>query len=557
MKRRIVLVGPSGTGKTTTAKAVGAILGWDVADTDHQIEAREGRTIPDIFASDGEAAFRAIERDVFGQALARDEVVIATGGGAPANDAAWSPDLLGSDETLTIHLDAPPAALVERLQRQAALDGAGAMRPLLQGDAIATLSQHRVTRQQYYGRADVALGVDGRAAANVAADIVELANLANGVPSQLDLVSTSAPSTITVGPGTRRRTGEIVAAQWPWATRIWLCVDEHVAAHLGERLAEDLGLAAFDVRPVVVPAGESSKSVAGLSRLWDAMLDGGAERSDVLIAVGGGVVGDLAGFAAATVLRGIGLVQIPTTLLSMVDSSVGGKTGINHATGKNLIGAFYQPRRVIVDTELLATLPEREFRSGFSEIIKHGVIEGSTPGEESGVVLDVLGRNADALLARRSPVLPWAIRRNIAIKAAVVEADEREANLRAILNFGHTMGHGIEAAGFRMLHGEAVAIGMVGALRLSEAVHGADPAHVAAIVSLIERHGLPQQAEVDPERVVDLMGHDKKKAGGKQLWVLLNGEGRVDIVRNVAEPAIAAALATIVSPRASTHGMRA
>ncbi|MGC4106493.1 MAG: 3-dehydroquinate synthase [Thermomicrobiales bacterium] len=548
MTRRIVLVGPSGTGKSSTARMVAETLGWDIHDTDDQIEAHDGRTIPEIFAADGEPAFRAIEHQLLAQSLRHDSVVIATGGGAPANEEIWAGDLLGHPDTLTVHLDAPAEVLVERLRRQAALDGAKAERPLLRGDAVGTLSAHREGRRRFYERAVVGLDVNGRTLSGVAADIAELARLGAGTPSHLELTSTSAPSTIAVGPGIRRQTGAIVAAQWPKTRRLWLCVDERVDAVYGEALLDELGLAGYDARIVTVPSGESSKSVAGLSLLWDALLEGGAERSDVLIAVGGGVVGDLAGFAAATVLRGIGLVQIPTTLLSMVDSSVGGKTGINHPTGKNLIGAFYQPRRVIVDTDLLATLPDREYRSGFGEIIKHGVIEGSTPGGGAGELLGILERNADALLARRTPVLPWVVRRNIAIKAAVVEADEREANLRAILNFGHTIGHGIEAAGYRMLHGEAISVGMVAALRLSQAAQGADPAAVARIDALIGRYGLPVSARVDPERVKTLMAQDKKKSGGKQLWVLLNGANQVEIVRDVPESAIDAALASVVAP---------
>ena len=548
MTRRIVLVGPSGTGKSSTARALGDLLGWDVHDTDDLIVAREGRSIPQLFAEDGEAAFRAVERQVLMQSLRHDHVVIATGGGAPANDEAWAADLLGHPETLTVHLDASPAVLVDRLRRQAALDGAHAERPLLQGDAMATLAGHRERRRTFYERATVGLAVEGRSVAGIAADIAELATLGAGVPSSLELTSTSAPSTISVGPGTRRQTGAVVSGQWPKAGRIWLCVDEHVATHYGDALSGELGLDRFDTRIVTIPSGETSKSVAGLSHLWDALLNGGVERSDVLIAVGGGVVGDLAGFVAATVLRGIGLVQMPTTLLSMVDSSVGGKTGINHPTGKNLIGAFYQPRQVIVDTDLLATLPDREYRSGFGEIVKHGVIEGSTPGGEDGVLLGILERNADALLARQTPVLPWVVRRNIAIKAAVVEADEREANLRAILNFGHTMGHGIEAAGYRMLHGEAISVGMAAALRLSQAVQDADPATVERVETLITRYGLPRTAEVDAERVRTLMAQDKKKSGGKQLWVLLNGANRVEIVRDVPEAAIDAALRSVVDP---------
>jgi len=551
MTRRIVLIGPSGTGKSSTAQILGQMLGWDVHDTDAQIEEREGRTIPQIFAESGEGTFRAVERQVLMQSLRHGSVVIATGGGAAANEDVWAPTLLGDPETMTVHLDAPAAVLVERLRRQAESSGEKAERPLLQGDAIGTLSGHRETRRSFYERATVGLDVNGRSLAGIASDIAEMATLDAGVPSMVELTSTSAPSRIAIAPGMRQRAGEIVAEQWPKARRLWLCVDQHVAAAHGDGLIEDLGLGAYDSRIVVVPPGEGSKSFDGIARLWDALLEGGAERSDVLVAVGGGVVGDLAGFAAATVLRGIGLVQIPTTLLSMVDSSVGGKTGINHPTGKNLIGAFYQPRRVIVDTELLATLPDREYRSGFGEIVKHGVIEASTPGGEDGVLLGILERNAGALLARRSPVLPWVVRRNIAIKASVVEADEREADLRAILNFGHTMGHGIEAAGYAMLHGEAISTGMVGALRLSAAVHGADPGQVGRVTDLLARYGLPTSAAVDPARVKALMNQDKKKSGGKQLWVLLNGENRVDIVRDVAEDAVEAALASVVTTPAA------
>ncbi|MGN6030194.1 MAG: shikimate kinase, partial [Thermomicrobiales bacterium] len=282
MTRRIVLVGPSGTGKSSTARAVGDLLGWNVHDTDDLIVAREGRSIPHIFATDGEAAFRAVERQVLMQSLRHDHVVIATGGGAPATDAVWVADLLGDPDTLTVHLDAAPEVLVDRLRRQAALAGEQAERPLLQGDPLATISGHRERRRPFYERATVGLDVDGRTLAGVAADVAELARLGAGVPTSLQLTSTSAPSTIAVGPGIRGETGTIVGEQWPKAGRIWLCVDEHVASQYGEALPELLGLDRFDTRIVTIPSGETSKSVAGLSRLWDALLDGGVERSDVL-----------------------------------------------------------------------------------------------------------------------------------------------------------------------------------------------------------------------------------------------------------------------------------
>ena len=233
-------------------------------------------------------------------------------------------------------------------------------------------------------------------------------------------------------------------------------------APIEDRLRES----GFSVSTHAVAPGEGSKSLATAGELYDWLLGGGVERGDVIVALGGGVVGDLAGFVAATVLRGIGLVQVPTSLLAAVDSSVGGKTGINHAAGKNLIGAFLQPPLVIVDTALLRTMPARELRSGWAEVVKHAVIQRSTPGGERGDLAEVLARNAARLSQLEEPATSYVVWRNIALKAAVVAADERETGIRAFLNFGHTLGHAIEAADYQLLHGEAVALGMRAASEL-------------------------------------------------------------------------------------------
>jgi 3-dehydroquinate synthase len=297
-----------------------------------------------------------------------------------------------------------------------------------------------------------------------------------------------------------------------------------------------------------VPSGEMSKSIAGLSDLYDWMIPGGVERGDVAIAAGGGVTGDLMGFAAATVLRGIGLVQVPTTLLSMVDSSVGGKTGINHPGGKNLIGTFYQPSVVLVDPRFLRTLPERELRSGWAEVIKHGMIQASTPGGENGFLRAVLERNAGALTRLDEPVTSWVIRQNISVKAAVVAEDEREARLRAILNFGHTIGHGIEAAGFSLLHGEAVAVGLVAAMIIGVEKDIIDDAERVRLVRLLEAFDLPTRADVDVVAVREKMARDKKKSSGKQQWVLPLREGGVEIRTDVSESEITYALDAVTGP---------
>ncbi len=254
------------------------------------------------------------------------------------------------------------------------------------------------------------------------------------------------------------------------------------------------------------------------------------------------MIGDLTGFVAATCLRGLGLVQIPTTLLAMVDSSVGGKTGVNHDAGKNLIGAFYQPPLVVIDPAFLDTLPTRELTSGWAEIVKHAVIQPSTPGGERGDLLAFLERNTDRLRRRAEPVTSYVIRRNVALKAAVVEADEHEAGIRAYLNFGHTLGHAIEAAGYRYLHGEAIALGMRAAVRIGAAVGTCDAPLVDRLDALLDRFGLPARGEFDPSRVLELVGSDKKRSAGRQRWVLPLAVGGVVVRDDVPEHVVRDAL---------------
>lgn len=545
MIRRLVLVGLSGTGKSTTSVLAGAQLGWSVIDLDAEIEHETGRTIPDIFRHDGEAVFRGIESTVFHRALERDEVVVATGGGAVLDPAIWDVSALGDPETLVVWLDADVDVLVDRLIAQAATDADKASRPLLEGNPAERFRVMREARRPHYDKAQVALDVTHRSAEDVATDLRELVLLGNGVPSVIDLKGEGFQSRIQVGSGVSSQLATVIAERWPKAQRVWAIVDANAAPHLQPVLEHLAAESHLPVQQVLVASGESSKSIEGLSRLYDTMLEGGLERGDVVLAVGGGVVGDLAGFAAATVLRGVGLVQVPTTLLSMVDSSVGGKTGINHAAGKNLIGAFYQPAEVLIDPNLLASLPARELKSGWGEIIKHGVIEPSTPPETSPVILDALRRNVSSLTHNSSPLLPWVIRRNISLKASVVQADEREAGLRAILNFGHTIGHGVEAAGYSLLHGEAVAVGMNAALSIGEAKGSIDLEQGNAVRELIDAFGLPQTATVDADLVRLKMASDKKKTAGKQKWLLPVREGGVEVRTDVSDAEIDQAIARV------------
>ena len=307
------------------------------------------------------------------------------------------------------------------------------------------------------------------------------------------------------------------------ASRNVAVVSNNVVAPLYlERLQRALGQAGARVFPVLVEDGERAKGWETLDRVIDALLAANCGRDSVIVALGGGVIGDLAGFAAAVYQRGVAFIQVPTTLLAQVDSSVGGKTAINHARGKNMVGAFHQPLAVIADVATLDSLPHRELRAGLAEVIKHGC------------VLDLqfvawLEANMDKLLARDRAALSHAVRRSCELKAQVVAADEREAGLRAILNFGHTFGHAIEAGvGYgEWLHGEAVATGMVIAAELSVRTGTLRREDADRIRALIARAGLPVRARALPvERYLELMQVDKKASGGQVRYVLLEGLGR-------------------------------
>jgi 3-dehydroquinate synthase len=272
---------------------------------------------------------------------------------------------------------------------------------------------------------------------------------------------------------------------------------------------------------VVLPDGEAHKTWSTLNRIFDALLENRCERKTTIIALGGGVVGDLAGFAAATYLRGVPYIQVPTTLLAQVDSAVGGKTGINHPLGKNMVGAFYQPRAVIADTDTLGTLPPRELAAGLAEVVKYGLI-----GDLQ--FLEWLEGNIEKLAARDPEALAYAIERSCRNKADIVALDEREGNVRALLNFGHTFGHAIEAGtGYgTWLHGEAVGAGMVLAARLSQALGHLDAADVQRTIDLLRRAGVPvTPPDLGVERYLELMGHDKKVEGGQLRFVLLKKPG--------------------------------
>ncbi len=338
----------------------------------------------------------------------------------------------------------------------------------------------------------------------------------------------------------------------------WRCAvisDRHVAPRYGKSVMQSLRAAGFEPVAITVPAGETAKSLATVAACYDQLAAHHMERQSFIIALGGGVVGDLAGFVAATYLRGIPFVQVPTTLLAQVDSSVGGKVGVNLRAGKNLVGAFYQPRLVLCDLDTLGTLPVRELRAGLAEVIKYGIIYDVK-------LFARLERDLPRLLAREPKTLAAVIARCCEIKAEVVGQDETEGGLRAILNFGHTIGHAIEnISGYgKYLHGEAISIGQVAAAKLSTELLGLHGAELERITNLFAQAGLPTQIKLSAaqrRRILAAMKLDKKVSHGEVKFVLAEKIGKVRWGQSVPPALIAQALHAELSPATNCSTPRA
>ncbi len=516
--RSVVLVGLMGAGKTSIGRRLAARLGLPFRDADAEIELAAGCTISELFERFGEAAFRDGERRVIRRLLLGEPLVLATGGGAYMDPATR--EIIRS-EAVCVWLRVKLPILLRRVAMRT-------HRPLLRNaDPAAVLERLMVTRHPVYAEADLTVDCGDESPETTTSRVLEaLEN--HSPPRRLTISLSSSTYEVMVGANLIRRAGAHLAPVLP-QKRAVVVTDENVARLHLPALMASLEETHIDARPLVVPAGETAKSMACYADLVERMLAGGMERRTAVIALGGGVVGDLAGFAAATTLRGLPFVQIPTTLLAQVDSSVGGKTGINTAQGKNLVGAFHQPRVVLADTGVLATLPERELRAGYAEIAKAGLI--GDPGfyswcEAHGaqIVGGVLDVQAEAVM------------RACAFKARVVGDDEREEKPndgRALLNLGHTFAHAIEAeCGYgAVLHGEAVAAGIGLAFRLSARMGLCDGAEAERVVAHFESVGLPAELSMlnrrfSADRLIGHMKRDKKMRDGKLNFVLVRGVGR-------------------------------
>jgi len=543
----LIITGFSGTGKSLVAKEVARGLNWDFLDTDDEIVKQSGKPIAEIFRQDGEARFRELERETIRKACQQKQTVIAIGGGAIVNPQNYE---LLAKTGLIVCLEAKAETIYERLFREAAYSPETEVRPLLANDnPLERIRQLKASRQPYYANVDWTVHTDNLNISQVAEEVIRgLRNLAkfaspsarSGIDKDVACVVETATQSypVFVGYGLLDRLGEKMkkAALSGTATVI---SDENVFSLYGSKVEGILKNAGFVVNSFVVPPGEETKSMDYAIKIYDFLVEHRAERDDIIIALGGGMVGDLAGFVAATFLRGMPWIQVPTSLVAMVDASIGGKVGVNHPEGKNLIGAFYQPNMVLADCETLTTLPQRELTSGWAEVIKHGLILD----EE---FVQFLESNFNRLTKLEPGLLTRAIARSAAIKAQVVSQDEREREgKRTILNYGHTIAHGLEAATQykRFLHGEAVAIGMVGAAKLSQRLGLLPSAAVERQQALLQKFGLPTVfSGLDLTEITRAMELDKKIKGKAIRWVLLQDIGKVVIRSDVSQQEVLAVL---------------
>jgi shikimate kinase/3-dehydroquinate synthase len=560
----LIITGFSGTGKSLVAKDVARGLDWDFLDTDDEIVKQTGKPIAEIFRQDGEDKFRELEHDTIRKACRQKQTVIAIGGGAIVDRQNYE---LLAKTGLIVCLEAKPETIYERLFREAAYSAETEVRPLLaNNNPLERIRQLKASRQPYYANVDWTVHTDNLNISQVAEEVIRAWRLLCRLHPHLDplpsrerksgtqpkveddvacVVETPTQTyPVIVGYGLLDRLGEKMkkADLSGIATVI---SDENVFSLYGSKVEGILKDAGFTVNSFVVPPGEETKNMDYAIKIYDFLIEHRAERDDIIIALGGGMVGDLAGFAAATFLRGMPWIQVPTSLVAMVDASIGGKVGVNHHEGKNLIGAFYQPNMVLADPQTLATLPQRELTSGWAEVIKHGVILDEK-------FVQFLEGNFDRLIKLEPELLARAIAHSAAIKAQVVSQDEKERKgKRTILNYGHTIAHGLEAATKykHFLHGEAVAIGMVGAAKLSQRLGLLPSAVVERQQSLLQKFGLPIGfSGLDLAEITRAMELDKKTKGKSIRWVLLQDIGKVvirsdvpqqdvlDVLRELAEP---------------------
>jgi shikimate kinase / 3-dehydroquinate synthase len=539
-----------GTGKSTVGQALAQRLNMSFIDADVEIVRREGRSIPDIFEADGEARFREIERALLLELAGRSDCVIATGGGMVVN--AENRRIL-LDNCLCVGLTAPPDVILERVGGEAAAQS----RPMLRSDDVrARIAELLITRAPAYAELHYHVDTAGRTPAQVAEMITGFAQAEQmRIPVA---IANSANYDIVIGDGMLEQLGHLLRDRG-WSSPAAIVSDKLAGSYFAGTVALALKAAGVQSFVFTIPYGEQHKTLASVEMMYRAFSAHGMDRSSPVIALGGGVLGDTAGFAAATYLRGVPFVQAPTTLLAMADSSIGGKVGVDTQFGKNLVGAFKQPDLVVMDTRCLLTLPIIELRCGYAEIIKAALIKGGDDYALVRPLADSPMRDADEIASVGEDgwvdgVMMAALVNAIHLKREVVEADPLEKGRRALLNLGHTFGHGIEAfSEMQLKHGYAVSLGMVCAFKLSQAMGLCDAAFVSEAVGILRGVGLPTHVRdvahllppFDVDAIWRIMQSDKKKKSGKLRFIVIRSPGDVFVSGDVDEATAKEALRSV------------
>jgi 3-dehydroquinate synthase len=498
----IFLYGAPGSGKSTVGSLLAASLNLPFFDLDNEIEKMAGKTIPEIMAEQGEPAFRDLESTELKKLVGGPASVTALGGGALLREANRA-DAESAGEV--VFLEASLPILLERLKAEAG------RRPLLEGDLDEKLTALLERRKRHYKSFNMRVTIMGNAPDKAAWEIQQKLG-------RFHVRGMGAGYDVIIEPDGLDRLGEMLAELGINGKAV-LVADSNVLPLYGERVSDSLRRAGLSVQMLTIPAGEYHKTLDTVSFLWRGFLAAGMDRKSTVLALGGGVTGDLAGFAAAAFMRGIPWVGVPTSLLAMVDSSLGGKTGCDLAEGKNLVGAFHSPSLVLSDPNTLSTLPEDELRSGLGEVVKHGIIADPA-------LFNMCTQGYATVKAN----LPEIVRRAMAVKVRVIEADPFERGLRATLNLGHTIGHAVETvSGYRLKHGEAVAIGMVKEARLAERMGIAAAGLSETIAATLIELGLPVNIPPDLSLtdIIHTMRYDKKMNSGVVRFALPVAIGEV------------------------------
>jgi len=544
LKQNIFITGFSGTGKTSIGQIVSKKCGWDFIDTDNEIVNSTGLSIPEIFKTKGESYFRKKETEILKKISTREFQIISTGGGILTNLTNFK---IIQSSGKVICLEARPETIKKRLTKTKTETSISnnQLRPLLSKKTLRQITELKKNRQHLYVLSNWTIHTDDLTKNQIASEIQLLinkftlqVNIKNQNKNTIYVSTDSYTYTAHIGSDILDKIAiEYITQQFNQA-KIFIITDRNTVP-IARKLQLPLEASKIETNLFILKPGEQYKNIDTVNQIYQCLANNQAQRNDFILGIGGGVVGDITGFVAATFNRGLKYGLIPTTLLAMVDSSIGGKTGFNLKAGKNLVGSFYQPSLVISDISILKSLPENQLASGWAEAIKYGLILDKD-------LFSIFQNNVTKIQSLEKSIVSKIIYRCIQLKSSIVAADEKEtSDQRIILNYGHTVGHAIEAStnyqGY--LHGEAISIGMTVAANISAAIGLLDTAIVKKQTLLLEAFNLPTKAvHLELDALYSNMIRDKKIVNGKIRWVLLQDIGKTQICDTVDENVVKQAI---------------